>query len=531
MYHSWFADAGSVAQYVVANRERLTTQTRLFHDTFYDSNLPYWLLDCVSSQISTLRSQTVMWIEDGTLAGFEGSNCCPMNCTHVWNYEQTLAKLFPSLERNMRNTDFGVQQDSSGFIHHRTVLPLSLPRASGPFADGHLGSIMKAYREYLQCPKNDWLLSKWKRIRLAIDWAIEAYDPRGNGVIEGKQDNTYDCAIHGANTFIGTWYLGALRSAEEMARVAGDSDSAKRYRILYRKGRSALDRSLWNGEYYIQSHDGVKHPPSYGDGCLSDQLVGQWFAQVVGLGHLLPEDHVKSALKAIVKHNFVWDASNVPIPSRVFAAGHDMGLLNCTWPQGKQPDDPIYFHDEVWTGVEYQVASHLIWEGMVNQGLQLAKAARDRYNGIARPPFQRNPWNEIECGEHYARAMSSWALLLAMQGYEYNGPNGAISFSPRWRPEDHRSFFTTAEGWGTFQQKRTAGSQVDSLSLRYGWLTLREVRLTVPQTEAVRRIKVDLNGTSLAAGVASEDGFVVVRLGKPITLTSGDTLSLQLVVH
>ncbi len=132
MYHSWFADAGSVAQYVVANRERLTTQTRLFHDTFYDSNLPYWLLDCVSSQISTLRSQTVMWIEDGTLAGFEGSNCCPMNCTHVWNYEQTLAKLFPSLERNMRNTDFGVQQDSSGFIHHRTVLPLSLPRGKRP---------------------------------------------------------------------------------------------------------------------------------------------------------------------------------------------------------------------------------------------------------------------------------------------------------------------------------------------------------------------------------------------------------------
>ena len=530
MYNNWFDDALAAARYAVGNLDRLTAETRLFRDTFYDSTLPYWLLDCVSSQVSTLRSQTVMWIEEGTFAAFEGCCCCPMNCTHVWNYEQTLAKLFPELERNMRESDFGVQQDASGFIHHRTVLPLSLPRASGAFCDGHLGCVMKMYREYLQSPDDQWLRKFWPNVRRAMDWAMATYDPEGKGVIEGEQWNTYDIAFYGANSFIGTWYLGALRSAEEMARICGDADAARRYRERFEKGRAALDRALWNGEYYAQKYDAKKYTKhQYGTGCLADQVIGQWFSDVTGLGYLLPEDHVRTALRSIVKNNFLWEVSGFEHAQRVFAWGNDMGLLECTWPRGGRPSEPMLYCDEVWTGTEYQVASHLLYEGMVKEALQIVKAARNRYDGVARPPFKRNAWNEIECGEHYARAMSSWALLLAAEGYWYNGPEGILRFDPRITPEKFRAFFSTAEGYGTFDQRQAASAQRDRLEIKAGQLALRQLVLRLPKGwRAARRAEVRCAGAAVSDFQQSRDGdHLTLRFTSPLALRAGDTLEVR----
>ena len=530
MYANWFDDAPGAAGYVVENLERLTGETRRFRDAFYDSTLPYWLLDCVSSQISTLRSQTVMWIEDGTLAAFEGCCCCPMNCTHVWNYEQTLAHLFPSLERNMRETDLVVQQDPSGFIHHRTVLPITLPRASGAFADGHLGCIMKAYREHLRSADDAWLRKYWPNVRTAMDWAMATYDPDGKGVIEGEQWNTYDIAVYGPNTFIGSWYLGALRAAEEMAKVCGDAEAARRYRERFEKGSAAMDKALWNGEYYIQKYDAktfTRH--QYGTGCLADQVVGQWFAHVIGLGYLLPEERVKGALGAIVKHNFMWDFSEFVHSQRVFAWGQDMGLLCCTWPRGGRPKEPILYCDEAWTGLEYQVASHLLYEGMAKEALQIVRAARNRYDGVPRAPFKRNPWNEIECGDHYTRAMSSWALLLAAEGYEYDGPEGALCFDPRITPEKFRAFFTTAEGYGTFGQRRTASAQTNTLEMKAGQVVLKRLTLRVPKGwKAAGRAEVGVgNAARLDVEQSREGDWLTLRFRKPLALRAGETLRVR----
>ena len=531
MYNNWFGGALEAAEYVVANLERLTRETRLFRDTFYDSTLPYWFLDCVSSQVSTLRSQTVMWIEDGTFAAFEGSCCCPMNCTHVWNYEQTLAKLFPALERNMRDTDFGVQQDPSGFIHHRTVLPLSLPRSSGAFVDGHLGCIMKMYREYLQSADETWLKHKWPHVRLAMDWAMDACDPDGDGVIDGEQWNTYDCAVYGPNTFVGTWWLGALRAAEEMAKVCGDADAARRYRGRFEKGRAAMDQELWNGEYYIQKYDERKYTRTqYGAGCMADQVVGQWFAEVMDLGYLLPEEHVRTALRSIMKHNFVWDFSDFVHSQRVFAWGPDMGLLVCIWPRGGRPADPILYCDEVWTGIEYQVASHMIYEGMGEQACQIVKAARNRYDGAARPPFKRNPWNEIECGDHYARAMSSWALLLAAEGYWYDGPQGVLRFDPRMTPKNFRAFFSTAAAYGIFAQRRsdTKQAQRNTLEVKAGSVRLNRLELGIPADWKTPQVTVKAGRREIAADAARAGKLLHIDFRQPLTLAAGEKLAVRI---
>jgi len=529
-YATRFADAPAVAAWVMANRERLAAGTRLFHDTLYDSTLPWWLLDCVSSQISTLRSPTTLWIEDGTLACFEGAACCPMNCTHVWNYEQTLAKLWPDLERNMRDTDFGPQQDPSGFIHHRTVLPLSLPRASGPFCDGHLGCIMKAYREHLQSADAAWLRARWPAVRRAMEWAIATYDPDGNGLLEGEQWNTYDLAWYGPNPLTGTLYLGALRAAEEMARVCNDQETAGRYHALFAAASAAVDRTLWNGEYYAQRLDPAHgDKQQFGEGCLSDQLLGQWFAEVCGLGPLLAPEHVRGALTAIIEHNFVWDFSRFSHNQRVFASGTDMGLLQCTWPRGGRPEEPMYYCDECWTGTEYQVAGHLLYLGMAREAAQIVRAARNRYDGVPRPPFRRNPWNEIECGEHYARAMSSWSLLLAAQGYTYDGPAGRLGFAPRLRPENHRSFFSSAQGWGTFAQRRGQSWQTDTITLKYGTLTLRTLALEIPAQWGDTVVSVG-GIPGLGEGdfaVARELGQVEVRFDPVLRLAAGDAMSVR----
>lgn len=527
MYNNWFADSMAVAQHVIGNLRRLTADTYRFRDTFYDSTLPYWLLDCVSSQISTLCSEVCMWIEDGSFHAFEGAGCCPMNCTHVWNYEQTMGHLYPELERNMRHTDLVVQQDPSGFVHHRTVLPLSLPRASGPFIDGHLSTVSKAYREHLRSKDRRWLRLYWPNIKRAMDWAMTEYDPDSDGVIDGTQWNTYDCAIYGPNTFIGSQWLAALRAAEDMAKIMRDGDAAVRYRRRFEKGRTALDRLVWNGEYWIQKYDPRKYTETqYGKGCHSDQVLGQWWAHVLNLGYVLPKARVSKALKSIFKYNWRDDFSNFKHNQRVFAAGDDMGLLCCTWPRRGRPKKPILYCDEVWTGIEYQVAAHMIWEGMLDPALQIVKAARERYNGVPRPPFRRNPWNEIECGEHYTRAMSSWSLLLAASGFHYDGPAALVRFDPQITPERFRAFFSGAEGWGTFSQTRDRWRQANTLRVAHGRLALRRLVVGVPAGRKVK--KVSVRGAGAPVDLAHGDGELTIIFGRRVVLRAGDALRIAI---
>ncbi len=223
----------------------------------------------------------------------------------------------------------------------------------------------------------------------------------------------------------------------------GDTASATKFHGVFEKGRDNLVKLCWNGEYFQQNlPDYDKRAGEYGPGCLSDQLIGQWWAHQLDLGYLLPEDKTKAALKAIYKYNWKTDFSNFNHNWRKFAGGADKGLLICSWPRGGRPANTIPYVDEVWTGVEYQVAAHLIYEGLMDEGLAIVRGVRDRYDGIPRAPIPRNPWNEIECGGHYARAMSSWSLLLAVTGWNYDATKGTLSLAPRLETDTLRTLFT-----------------------------------------------------------------------------------------
>jgi uncharacterized protein (DUF608 family) len=532
-YAERFADAWASAEYLQANLGRLERESRRFQDIFFSSTLPPYILDAASSQASIARTMTCFWLEGGQFFAFEGCNdkvgCCPLNCAHVWNYEQSLAFLFPSLERFMREVDFLSNTKDNGEMVFRTSLPLwsGVYWKFRPAADGSLGRIINLYRDWQLSGDIGFLKKVWPKAKKVLEYSWLAWDADKDGLIEGEQHNTYDIEFYGPNSMIGTFYLGALLAGSRMAEAVGDAEAAKTYKALFEKGRTKFDQLLWNGEYYVQKYDKVMEKKyQYGDGCLSDQMLGQWLAMVAGLGRFLPEDRLKTTLGSIYKYNFMTDFRDFSNGQRTYALNDERGLVLCTWPKGGRPPLPFVYSDEVWTGIEYHVASHLIYEGLVDEGLSVAKAVRDRYDGL-----KRNPWDEIECGHHYARAMSSWGLVLALSGYAYSGPDMTLAFAPKIYPDDFRTFWSTGTAWGGYTQKtEKAKGQKAEVAVAQGELSLKEFSFDRPDSLSAKKLgafKAEAAGKPVKAAAALEGNSIKVKFAPPLVLKAGEKLVLE----
>lgn len=525
-YSVWYKDALDVVRHLARDHQALVARTRAYRDALYQSNLPPEFLDAMASQSVIFRGPTCYWSEDGYFAGFEGSyGCCPLNCTHVWNYAQTHARLFPEIGRNMRESDLLVYLKPTGETQHRQHAP------TDAFIDGQCATISATLREHQMSPDDAFLRRVWPKVVLATDWLIGRIDADHDGVPGGRQPNTYDCDVSGANTFIGSQYLCALAAAVRMARTMGDAPAAARWAEILAAGMRNQPARLWNGEYYFQIPD---TPPAndYGTGCHSDQLLGQWWAHQVGLGYLYPTDQVHTALASIAKYNYRSSFAGFEQRPRRYAEDTDAGLLTCTWPKGGRPDPFIIYADEVWTGIEYAVAGALLYEGMVEPARKIVASARARYDGRLRPDLNSgpggNPFNDLECGKFYARAMSSWSLLLACQGVVLDGPAGVIGFRPNWQPEDHRSFFSGPEGWGLFVQKRERGVQTELLEVRHGRLMVREMVFRLPAGARCRSVRVVSGRRSVPCSLRQEADDVVIALEQPLEVREGSSIGVRL---
>jgi uncharacterized protein (DUF608 family) len=474
-YAGRFKDIGDIAGYWRAKYDVLRERSAAFRDAFYDTTLPPEVVEAAAANLTILKSPTVQRQTDGRLWCFEGCSddrgCCPGSCTHVWNYAQALPHLFPDLERSLRRTEFNESQDERGHQTFRSALPIrAVAHTFHAAADGQLGGIMKVYREWRVSGDTGWLEEIWPKVRQSLDYCVRTWDPRGRGVLEEPHHNTYDIEYWGPDGHCGSFYLGALKAAVEMGRALGDDVS--RYGELFDKGVRYLETELWNGEYFFQKIqtkglDAVYEPLDYsangpgyknavellntegpkyqyGTGCLSDGVLGAWMARVCGLGDILDPDKVRSHLEAVHKYNLKHDLSGFANPQRpAFAAGTDGGLLLCTWPRGGELSLPFVYSNEVWTGIEYQVASHLMLLGRVDEGLEIVRVCRDRYDGTV-----RNPFNEYECGHWYARAMSSYGLLQGLTGVRYDAVEKTLYIDSRVG-NDFRAFLSTASGFGT----------------------------------------------------------------------------------
>ncbi|MHA4811876.1 GH116 family glycosyl hydrolase [Flavitalea flava] len=477
-YSSKFHSIGEVVNYWGSQYAALYKNTTLFSDAFYRSSMPPEVMEAISANLTILKSPTVMRQYDGRFWGWEGCNdnqgSCAGSCTHVWNYAQALSHLFPDMERSIRETEFREDMDSIGHQNYRAALPI---RPAGhvyysPAADGQLGGIMKTYRDWRISGDSAWLRRLYPKVKISLDYCIHTWDPHHQGTITEPHHNTYDIEFWGANGMITSFYLGALEAMIRMGEYLDQNVTI--YKDLLAKGRPIVEHDLYNGEYFVQkiqwtglnAPDPVKfakealdggevYSPEaetllqkegpkyqYGNGCLSDGVLGAWMARVCGLPEPLDSNKIRSHLSAVYKYNLKTDLSDYSNPQRPsFALGKEGGLLLCTWPKGGQLSLPFVYSNEVWTGVEYQAASHLIWEGKVKEGLDIVRNCRNRYDGKVRDPF-----DEYECGHWYARALSSYALLEALTGVRYDAVNRTLYVHSRMG--DFTSFLSTATGFG-----------------------------------------------------------------------------------
>lgn len=438
-------------EYLVHEEKRLYDESTKFTRALYNSTVPVEIIDAVSANITTIRSTTCFRIrKEGTFLAWEGcfehKGSCEGNCTHVWNYAQTLAFLFPTLEQNMRKTEFLKETDENGSMSFRTNSVFNDPKWDMlPATDGQLGCVIRLYRDWKLSGDNNLITRMWDAVKRVLKFAEEFWDSDKDGVLDSRQHNTYDIEFYGPNSLSNTIYFTALNAAIEMADFMKD-DIKHKYVDTLTKGKKLMDEFLWNGEYYIQNIEDVnEYKYQYGVGCLSDQVFGELLARLNGLPNALPQEHISKAVKSIYKYNFRSCLKQHENVQRVYGLNNEGGLLVCSWPKGDRPLFPFVYADEVWAGIEYQVAAHLIFEDEVEAGLEIIRAVRNRYNG-----YNRNPFCEIECGNHYARSLASYAAWVAYTGYSFDLRKNEISFNPKGNKENFSAFFACAKGWGIY---------------------------------------------------------------------------------
>ncbi len=515
-YTGRHADAWAVAVDAVARLDRLEARTVGFVQAFCAADLPDEVKDAALSNLSTLRSQTVFRTPDGFLFGWEGTGdhtgSCHGSCTHVWNYEHATGALFPDLARGMREIEFLHCTGANGHMAFRCDLPLATSARAWSLAasDGQLGCLLKLHREWRQSGDDDWLRRLWPAARRSMEfcWIAGGWDADQDGVMEGCQHNTLDVEYYGPNALMQFWYLAALRATAAMARQLGEEAFALRCTALATSGATWTDAHLFNGGWYVQQirpasgaiaaglrHEsmGAANPtdPDFqlGDACLVDQLAGQVFAHLEGLGHLADPDRLATAARAVWTHNHRADLHGHFNHMRSFALADEPALLMATWPTGGRPRRPVPYCNEVMTGFEYTAALALIQTGARAEGLQAIAEVRQRHDGR-----RRNPFDEVECGHHYARAMASWGAVAALTGLRWSAQSGEMHLHRCTVPTT--GFFAVGCAWGSWHQQPVATGTRVSLRVLGGLLSLR-------------RIVLDGSAVDVAAGAAVTEVVVL----------------------
>ncbi|MEK6793695.1 MAG: GH116 family glycosyl-hydrolase [Spirochaetota bacterium] len=498
-YAALFGDSTASARYSLTQWQRMYDETRKFKDALFGSTLPPALIDAISANLSILKSPTCLRLENGEFYGWEGcygnAGCCEGSCTHVWNYAYALPFLFPKLERSMRDLNYRFNQREDGGMVFRIKLPLGRDRgAMRPCADGQFGDVIKAYRDWKICGDTEWLRTLWPAVKKSIEFAWaptneDAWDADKDGVLEGRQHHTLDMELFGPNSWLTGFYLAALKAGSEMAAAMGEDATAKEYRALFEKGKAWTDEHLFNGTYYQQDiglkdrsivekfgalnywndeHKEMKY--QIGEGSSIDQVLAQWHANLCGLGDIFDRKKRRSALRSIYRHNYKRSFADYVNPCRLYSVYDEKGVVICDWPEGTyKPVVPVPYSEETFYGCEYSAASHMIQEGLVDEGIEIATEVRKKFDGE-----KRNPWNEFECGSNYARSMASYALLNAMSGFEYDMTKGMIEFSPRVKGT-FRTFWSLDGAWGTAE----LSSAAIALTVLYGELKLSTIRSSV----------------------------------------------------
>lgn len=531
-YAVLFGGARQVAAYALERFGEFYGKTAQFRDALWGATLPEAAVEAAADTLSVLKSPTVLRLEDGSIYGWEGvhelAGSCEGTCEHVWNYAYALCYLFPRLERSMRRLDYQYNLQPNGAMRFRLTLPLG--REGGwnmPCVDGQMGGVIKTYRDWKLSGDDEFLKELWPSVKKSLEFAWSAenpcrWDADKDGVLEGRQHHTLDMELFGPSSWLEGMYLAALKAGAEMAQHLGEADRAEEYLALYEKGRAFLNEELFNGRYYdqkvdlgdksiLESYSGIttlgggsivadywndeakEIKYQIGHGSAEDQALAQWHANLSGLGQIFDPEKLDKAVHSLYQYNFVPKMRDFFNPCRVFCLDGEGGTIICAYPEDVTPPAiPVSYCQETMHGFEYAAAGLLIQCGMVEEGERMVKAVRDRYAGN-----NRNPFNEIECGNNYARSMASYALIPIYSGFACDMTRGYLGFAPI-KPGNFRAPFALEGAWGVVETKKEALR----LEVKAGALKLRSLGMHfVPKA-----VRVD--GEDVAFTVA--DGEVVL---------------------
>ncbi|MEP4079457.1 GH116 family glycosyl hydrolase [Haloferula sp.] len=539
-YATLWPSAAEAASQVAKRETALYGTTKKWVDTWYDSTLPYWFLERTFIPIDCMQTQMAQRVypekSDTEIYNMEeGVRCCPGNCTHVWNYAQGLARIFPEIERECRDKiEYGLGFDEkNGMVYFRYTMQGGA-KGRDDALDGTCGTIVRVLRESQMTTDYSFLTGIWDRVKLSMDFVIKEWDADEDGILEGAQHNTLDEPWHGKVHWLINVYHAALKAASAMARQMKQNSVAERYEKIIAKGAPAMVDKLWNEDfgYYVHippANEAEMHGST--NGCHIDQVLGDSWMHEVGLDPILPRDKTRKALQSLWKYNFTPDVAafrKVMTNGRWYAGPGDAGLVMTSFPHGKvepKSGNKNYagYLNECMTGFEWQVSAHMLRENMVEEGLAIGKAIHDRYS-----PDSRNPYNEVECSDHYSRAMASYGAFLAACGYRYDGPEAKLGFGPKINPEDFRSAFTTAQAWGRFAQKVDSGKQMARLEIHYGLLKLKELALDQVDGTSAKGVEVSLDGNPVKVAFKKEGDRYLTSFGAGITIKAGQNLSVTL---
>ena len=516
-YANFYNDGIAVVEYLTENLNDLYHRTKEFHGHYFDSSLEDFILDQVNSHLNTFLTSS--WLTRDFKFGIEEGLTPlkpwgPLATIDVALYGSTAtAALFPELDKAMlrAHRDFQVE---NGMICHgitRNFDPNNLKKEKSKRLDLPSQYALMVLRCGFWDRDQEFLQEMWPSVKKALDYVLRERDHNGDGLpdMEGVMCTYDNFPMYGASSLIASQWLAALRYAVEAAKILGDSETEKKYEEVYAKGRKVMEEKLWNGQYYILYNDRDGSTGDRDEGCLTDQIIGQWTTHFTGLGDILDKERIKSALKNIFKLSY----------------SPEIGLCNCRWPEDSfvHPVGKDIWVDQAntcWTGVELAFASFLIYEGLVEEGKEIIRNVDHRYKKAGMY------FDHQEFGGHYYRAMSSWAILNAMLGLTLC--NGKYTFAPKIAGENIRLFF--AFPGGTARYSHDVLSRQIRLLILSGEMAFRELTFECP-VEGFTGIWLSINEDKLpeqAFTYRIEERRIHISFTLEVKLNRGQFIKVEL---
>ncbi len=509
-YQNSFSDIESVSAYFAKSFTDLSQRSHQFIDDMYSSDLESYVLNQVNSHFNTFITSTTL-TKSGQFAMREG-----LTSSQAWGPNSTMdvalygspmiIALFPELQKSMMRTHCQLQT-KDGEVNHGLGCDLDFNQ-NGTWGVYERVDLVPDYiqmvlRDYLWTNDKNYIREMWPSVKKGIDYILTKRDKDGDQMpdMNGIMCSYDNFPMYGLASYIQSQWIVALTMASQVAVDMGDNQLAKRYKDIAAKGSKLMESKLWNGSYYNLSNDYLGKK-GVDNGCLTDQLIGQWVADGSGLGYIFKKENVHKSLKSILDRSFMDNSF----------------LRNCSWPA-----HPVLYPihtsslwvdqaNTPWTGVELAFASFLIYEGMVNDGLNIIKGVDDRYRKAGLY------FDHQEFGGHYFRPMSAWAIMNAFLGYSVN--RGTYRFDPKINKEKFNIFFVTPDGTAFYKKgDKSVSIEVKTGQFAFSKLELSNSGIHVPKP----KLYIDNREVDDVKIISSKEMYCI-QLQTPTVLNPGSVI-------